>query len=128
MPIRDHAALGGRKRAESLTPERRSEIARRAAHRRWLRKRQSDQKPEHLHDTADGASVNATSPEPTAETRYTGAQQPEPPTLVNRASIPLSPREKAAATGVPFWDHAGYRDPYEVWLAKERRRGWASAV
>jgi len=42
MPVKQYASLGGKKRAESLSPERQREIARRATHRRWMKKRQRD--------------------------------------------------------------------------------------
>ena len=37
------ASKGGKARAEKLTPEERSEIARKAAKSRWAKKRQQDQ-------------------------------------------------------------------------------------
>jgi hypothetical protein len=122
MSVKQYAAAGGRARAESLSPARRSEIARRAAHRRWLRKRQN-QPSEHLRDSLTDDKPAELKPEPQPES------QPEPPSapVINRANIPLSPREKAQPSGVPFSDHAGYRDPYEVWLKRQECRGWLNA-
>lgn len=39
LTIREVAALGGRARAESLTPEQRKQIARKGAKARWKKKR-----------------------------------------------------------------------------------------
>jgi hypothetical protein len=131
MPIRDHAAAGGRKRAESLSPSRRREIARRAAQRRWMKKRQ-DQTVAHLRQPVDDAPVSPQPPTaPQAQARYDGtaqAQQPEPATAPAQSSYAQpdgrSEIEKRANLGI----HWNFEDAYLRWLDRQSRKGWISAV
>ena len=124
MPVKQYASLGGKKRAESLSPERQREIARRATHRRWMKKRQRDQKP--AEPATDDASIfELDSNIPTDGAQDTPRAKTLEPAQVNYAKPDTrTDYERKANLGVRW----NFDDPYLRWIERERKRAWASAV
>jgi hypothetical protein len=129
MAVSDHASIGGEKRAESLSPERRREIAIVAALKRWSTRKKPEAKdePEPANDSAQ-QSEPTKQPDPVRQTHVNPQGKYMPPSTTG-PSGPSADYLKKANLGLHWEDGtAPPTDPYMRWLDRQRRRSHWSAI